>query len=400
MKLFKLAIRNLSRNRRRTSLALLTIAIGIASVICLNGFVEGFLKIMVESQVRSRLGDLQISHKNPDKQILRENNPKIKDLKLVPGIKAISPRFRFMAQASRDDIEMPVAVIGVVPSSENQVCSQANQEIEIGGESLQDSDEHQLLISSDLLESLGFENKSEVVGKELHVVADPNSWANAFKIKGIQKSLFAFDSQGFLIIPLNSAQEIAGEKGGVTEFAVRIADDFGHQEVKRRVIQELGAEFSVKDWREVQPFLNEAVGRSQVVLGAICVVLLFIVAFGIANTMQMNVHERTREIGTLAAVGFSSSQIAILFLLEAFSLGLLGAILGIIFGAITILGFREIGIDLPKLVAIGVKTLRPEWPISAVIPTIVATLTASLLAGIAPALHAARLNPITTLRQT
>ena len=403
MRLIVLALRNLTRNRRRTLLSLVTIAAGVGAIICLTGFVAGFLKIMVESQVRSKLGDLQISSKGDD--FLRRNDLKLKDLTSIAGVDSATPRLHFITRAKRDGIEVPIIGIGIVPSSENQVCPQAASAIESGGENLQDNDEYLVLLSSDMIENLGFDTKpgtpsNQVVGSELHLATMLPSKDSVVRIKGIQRSIFAFDSRGFLVMSLAIAQNISGQSSNISEIAVRIADGYDPAEVKGKIIANLGEGYRVKDWRETQPFLSEAVGRSQVVLRAICFVLLIIVAFGIANTMHMNVHERTREVGTLAAVGFSAGRIAVLFLVEAFVLGVIGSILGLVLGSALIFLFRKIGIELPNLAVIGVKILRPEWPVASVVPALAAAMVSSLLAGIVPAVHAARLNPIDALRTT
>ena len=125
---------------------------------------------------------------------------------------------------------------------------------------------------------------------------------------------------------------------------------------------------------------------------------LFVASLGIVNTMIMAIYERTREIGTLKAIGASRSDIRSLFMLEAGMIGLLGGVVGVIGGWL-------LGIGLNRVILW--YTEREQLPIRAdffVVPWWLAlaglgfAMLVGIVAGLYPAARAARLDPLVALR--
>ena len=134
----------------------------------------------------------------------------------------------------------------------------------------------------------------------------------------------------------------------------------------------------------------------QVGLSAFGIIALVVAAIGIINTLLMAIHERTREIGVMKAVGATRSHIRLLFTTEGAALGFLGGaaggLLALFLGqAINIIGARTFLSDFP-----GFQLSSFTWWL---IPGVIALTTAiSLLAGLYPANRAARLDPVEALR--
>ena len=132
------------------------------------------------------------------------------------------------------------------------------------------------------------------------------------------------------------------------------------------------------------------------ILAAFALIALVTGAFGVANTLLMSVQERTREIGLLKALGTSRSQIFSLFALEAILIGLLGALLGGGLAATT-------GVVANGILQDGVLSTLPGLSVYAVDPLTLALVLAiivaiTFIAGTAPAIRAARKEPIEALR--
>jgi putative ABC transport system permease protein len=143
---------------------------------------------------------------------------------------------------------------------------------------------------------------------------------------------------------------------------------------------------------------NRAFAIINVMLASVGGLALFVASLGIVNTMIMAIYERTREIGTLKAIGASRGDIRNLFMIEAGLIGLLGGVVGVIGGWLTGLGLN---------VAINWYIEREQLPLQAtffVTPpwlALVALAFAALigvLAGLYPAARAARLDPLVALR--
>ncbi|HWP30001.1 MAG TPA: ABC transporter permease [Chloroflexota bacterium] len=144
----------------------------------------------------------------------------------------------------------------------------------------------------------------------------------------------------------------------------------------------------------------------QLLLGTIGLVALVVSGLGVANTMLMATFERTREVGILKALGATDGQVARLFLLEASGIGLLGALVGLAFGwlATQVVNFVVLQMLVGQMMASGIGVARdaprtvletPGW-----VPLVVLALAwlVAVLAGLYPALRAARLNIAQALR--
>src|SRR5207244_10474968 len=125
-----------------------------------------------------------------------------------------------------------------------------------------------------------------------------------------------------------AAQALLRMEGRATEVAVAVYNIDEADAVAARIQAALGDEYEAASWHKVMPAVDDIIQIQNSFLGTIIYVFLFVAMIGIANAMVMNVLERTREIGTMMAVGTRRAQIMQLFLSEAALLGLLGGIAG------------------------------------------------------------------------
>ena len=144
----------------------------------------------------------------------------------------------------------------------------------------------------------------------------------------------------------------------------------------------------------------------QLLLGAIGLIALIVSGLGVANTMLMATFERTREIGILKALGATEGQIARLFLLEASLIGLVGAVVGLLFGwlatQVVNLVVSQILIQQMQVSGLGPAPSAPptvlDTPNWVPLVVLVFAWLVAVLAGLYPALRAARLNIASALR--
>jgi putative ABC transport system permease protein len=154
--------------------------------------------------------------------------------------------------------------------------------------------------------------------------------------------------------------------------------------------------FEIHSWKKLTPFFN-VVRMIDVMTFFIKLMLIAIVLISVMNVMIMAVYERTREIGTIAAIGTLPSRILSMFVIEGLSLGLLGAVSGTVLGslAIFILNAFQIKFNFGRAKGLILNTSLSPVDIVTIALIVVAV---AVLAGFRPAYQASRLEPIEALR--
>lgn len=189
-----------------------------------------------------------------------------------------------------------------------------------------------------------------------------------------------------LSIPLHTAQTLY-EVGGAFDFILAQADAL--EDVDPAVIlieDKLGDRASVVTAASAQENVGQVLGTIQAVLGGIAGISLLVAGVGIINTMTVSVLERTKEIGTMKAVGAKSTDVLLMFLSEAMLTGMIGGVIGAAFGFF-LAGLIGRFISLPTESSL---MLGAEVVLFAVVT--------SVASGMYPAYRASNMSPVEALR--
>ena len=398
-----IATKNLTRNRRRSLFTLGAIFFGIAIVLILKGVADGFLNMTIEGVMKSRIGAVQI-HKKGFMENLA-GNPVGLNFALTPEFEAqvmgvkhvtgLSPRVNFSGTISNGKTQTIIFGTGIKPSAELKVCPLAPSII-VSGRGLANSDQNEIVLGNDLANSMELK-----VGTDSNVTlsgASPEGRQNALDatVTGTASALNALAELRFITVPLKMAQDLTGLDGRITEVAVSVDEMVHIDAVKSSLKRVLGENYEVIDWQEAQPFIRDVVFRQKVIISIVSAVLFIMVMFLVGNTMLMTVHERTREIGTMLAVGVKQSQILLIFIFEALILGVVGGVLGAILG---VTANAIMSINGVAFTAVFQKTLLyPRVTTEFAIWAVIAACICTVIAGFVPALKASNLNPVDALR--
>jgi putative ABC transport system permease protein len=157
-----------------------------------------------------------------------------------------------------------------------------------------------------------------------------------------------------------------------------------------------GQKLDVTSWEDELSFMMWTLSALNGLSFVLMVILIAIVITGIMNTMWIAIRERTREIGTLRAIGMQRGSVVRMFLWESFLLGVFGAVAGAVVGAMTagVLNSANIQVPLSVQLFLMSDTLKLS-----VLPTVLVGAIALIsivigLAALSPALRAARLKPV------
>jgi len=407
--LFKIALRNLLRYKRRTLLTASLITIGVVFVLVFTSVTGSFKAMMIGQITDSMLGHLQVHRKGYVASI--DNLPlnlnikpktyqKLTDiLGSAPEIEAFSPRLKFGGMFSNFTETTNIRLNGVYPDREFQTVPLLTSRISEGKQTLSRGE-----IIIPVLLAKGLKVK---VGDTVVVVAtnvDGSVNGKQFVVSGILESATGPGGRdGYLHIE-DAAEVLRMPEVEFSEVAIRLKDFSRLPAAVHHLEGQLSGEinkegrsiFEVHSWEQLSPFFNIA-RLIDVMTFFIKIMLIAIVLISIMNVMIMAVYERIREIGTIAAIGTLPGKILSMFVIEGFCLGVLGAIIGNIIGVAIVLVVNLIGIHFDFAQQKGILLKATVNPVDLLAVSAIVIVVA-VLASLQPAFKASRMEPIAALR--
>jgi putative ABC transport system permease protein len=407
--LFKIAIRNLRRYKRRTLLTASLIAIGVIFVLVFVS-VSGSFKNMIISQITgSMLGDMEIHRKGYVASIdnlpltLMLNSQQVEKaegaIKKIPEIEAYSPRIKFGGLFSNFVETTNIRLNGVYPDMEMKTLPLLASRIIEGEKAIKKGE----IIIPELL-ARGMKVK---VGDMVVVIAtnkDGSVNGKQLKVGGILESATGPGGRDGYLHLEDTVEILRMEEQEISEIAIKLYDFGKLNKVAGRLDADLGKYmskqgrpiFEVHTWETLSPFYNIARMIDMMTL-FIKIMLIAIVLISIMNVMIMAVYERIREIGTIAAIGTLPGKILSMFVMEGFSLGVLGAVVGNVIGVVIVyvLDLAKITFDFGRQTGL---VLSPTLQVSDILAVSIIVIIVAVLGSLQPALKASRMEPIVALR--
>jgi len=401
--LFSIALRNVFRQRARSAATLAAIAIGVAGLILAGGFVKDIFIQLGEAIIHSQTGHIQITRQGyregkaraPEKYLI-ENAEQLKAQiqKTSPNVSLSMARLGFTGVLNNGKRDLGIIGEGIEPNAEADIATFMRF---TEGRALKDSDLDGIVVGAGVAKSLGL-----TVGDRVTLVMTLSAGAvNTldFELLGVFQSFSReFDARA-VRIPLEAAKSLMDTSG--THLAVamlqKTEDTASTVDALRQQFSKEGYEITA--WYELSDFYEKTVELYDRQFGVLRLIILVMVLLSVVNSVNMTLFERTREFGTMLAVGDRAATIFKLIMLESLCLGLLGALLGMALGCIAAIGISAIGIPMPPPpnANLGYTALIRIVP-ATVITAGAIGFTAAILATIMPARRAARLDIVEALR--
>lgn len=206
-----------------------------------------------------------------------------------------------------------------------------------------------------------------------------------------------YDSK-YVVAPLASIQEFLEQKGKVTTFKVRLPADADTRRAADRLTDGFSYPFVAKDWSLINRNLFYAIQLEKVVIAIILTAIIIVAAFNVVSTLMMVIHDKTREIAILKAMGFRPGQSFGLFCRIGMGIGAVGTCVGLLFG----LGLNRVIansrlIQLPAdIYYINFLPVSERW--SEIGMILVAALVIAFFATLYPAIQVVRKSPLDGIR--
>jgi putative ABC transport system permease protein len=308
-----------------------------------------------------------------------------------------SPRLNISGLVSNGRTSTIFLANGVIPRDEKTIRSAWAAFRPVKGEGLSDKKSFGVEMAEDLARYLDLKPGSD--GVVMATTLDGQMNALDIEVAGVYDTGSDATNDKYMRVPFSFAQSLYD-----TEKADRVVvllNDWKNTEAARsRLLDRLsgaGLGCEIKTWNELSLFYTKVRGMFDMIFMFIFCIVFIIVVMSVINTMGMAVLERTREIGTLRALGLKRRGVSFLFAIEGAMLGFLGTIFGIILNVIV---WAIIRAAHPTYIPPGVSTPVPlivNLVPQAMFFLMVFLVLLSLAAAILPARRAAKQNVVDAL---
>jgi len=399
--LFKMAFRDLGRNKRRSILSALAVTLGSILLLFTAATLRGEMRGAMQNSIRLQTGHLQVRALSYDESkdsvawedLIEDPGQVIEKLETLPEVTAATPRLIASGILSRGDQSKGMQVIGMDPTAEpNQIFRQGV----IAGDFLAPDDREGILIGKPLAEKFRL-----AVGDEVNLLVNTSDGSvdeQLFTVRGIYSTNTPAYDDNTVFMSLPKAQAIARAENHASLIFVLLQD----QEQAKRVAAALVAPgYQIKTWQEMNELTVQLEDFANAYMYVFYLIILGITATVVTNTLVMAVYERTREIGILSAIGMKARRIMSQFLAEAALLATAGVIGGLILGGLLIAYIARVGLLIPATSAYtGIlmgERIYPYLTTSDAISLTIAAYVITLIASLYPAVLAARMEPVEAL---
>lgn len=374
MNYFKLILKNPFRNKTRSLLAIIGIAIGIATIVAL-GLITASLEDSTETTLKE--GSAEITATKIGSSLASSsgnlNESYVEELSKVEGVEKTagmlestvidtskssdSSRYGFSLYGAKTD---DLSIVGI-----NNINGSVFNE-----------NENELIVGKNLAEEENYTigDKVDVYGKE-------------FKITGIYEtgSIF-YDSA--MYTGLSKLQNLTDNEEKISSISIKIKKDANLTTVNDKIKNEYNDTLRTITAEEMTQTIDDTLGMINSATTAIEALAIIIGGLGVINTMMMTVFERTREIGVLKSVGWSKKRILSMIMGESIVLTIISGIIGSILGVLAVFILFKLNGDNMTLI----------FNINIFIKAFLVALSVGIIGGLYPAIKASRLSPTEALR--
>ncbi len=346
---FKLALRGLLRNRRRSLVTLLAIALGFSAITLFAGYTHNVYDGLARQSIHGELlGHLTLSKRgmrkegklDPERYMLTANEVSAitKILQQEPHVVLISPRLSMSGLVSNGRASTIFMAEGIEPSAMERLQKNILTEREKASgmyekvkKELDPKHDEVVELSEGLVDMLHL----TAGGQAAVLVNTLSGQANALDITvgHTFNTGNAGSNDKFAFVSLALARSLLDAEGRADRLTV-LLDDVNQTAVMRDTLQTklnaAGFDVEIQTWQELSDFYNQVHGMFDMIFGFIFSIVLTVVIMSVANSMGMTVVERTREIGTLRAIGLKRSGVVKLFTMESMLLTLIGCVTGLL----------------------------------------------------------------------
>ena len=408
---FKLALRGLLRNRRRSLVTLLAIALGFSAIALFAGYTHNVYGGLARQSIHDEMiGHLTVSKRgmrtegklDPERYLLTqaEVDAISQLLRDEPHVKLVAPRLALSGLLSNGRASTIFIAEGVEPramarlqqsEADNAVVPKIKKQLDPARPEVVE-------LSEGLADMLHLASG----GQGAMLVNSLSGQANALDVTvgHTFNTGNARSNDKFAFLTLDLTRTLLDAEGRADRLTVLLDDVSQTKMLRDHLLTKLnGAGYAVEiqTWQELSDFYNQVHGMFDMIFGFIASIVLTVVVMSVANSMGMTVVERTREIGTLRAIGLKRSGVVRLFTTESMLLTLIGCLLGLLITLAVRWGINLANISYIPPNSVAPVPLLVDMDIGRVSFTFILMSVVGTLAAYMPARRAARKDIIDAL---
>jgi len=408
-----ISIRYLLSHMRQSLVCIAGVTISVMMFITMSSMMQGFTdKFIIETVESSghitvhdepretRTPILERVYKDPNALIVfegvkpRDKIEKIKNptgliatLRRMPGILAVAPVVQGDVIATYGTKTMGIVVDGVEPDAQVRTTTIGDKMID-GDFARLKSTADGIVIGAGISKVMGAR-----VGDNISL-ASPTGGRTTAKVVGVfQTGVTPVDySRSYML--LSAAQTLLDKKNIISEVVLRTDDYTQAREVAAQIESISG--YKTESWQEANENFLKIFRIQTIITHFITGALLVVAAFGVLNILIMAVLERVNDIAILKSFGFSRNDITIIYVMQGIVIGIVGSVIGLIFGKLAVEGLRRLPIQMEGLV--HAEGLLMSEHAEQYVTAFLAAMVIVLLAAVYPARRAAKYDPVEVIR--
>lgn len=342
-----LALKNISRAKKRSAMTLAILSLGVAIYILYGSLIDGFLNLAIDdmraediADIRIRSGEYDEDFPISDINLWYESDDALKN---IEGIE-YTPRIILSADVDNYQDTLPIMLIGIDEGRDKDVFT-----IKTNSTTTLDD---KAWVAASLAKDMDVD-----IGDYINLTFRSPSGtyiSGEYEIGGLLVSTNPVFSEQSIIVDINELQELLNSNF-ISYYSVKLSDPSNLDQIAKDIASHYPNQ-EILTWEDLSNDLTTLMDQKNVMMDVFYLIIALITLLGLINSILISVWEKRRNTGTLRALGFYDREILQIFMYEGFWIGLIGTIIGIILAVIINIPLSTTGINYGDVLKGGDNT--------------------------------------------
>ncbi len=406
MFLTKLAIKNLTRHKRRTIITALVISFGIFIFLVSDSLMVGMRDLTLNNSINLQTGHLQVMNEEywnekeelPMDNLIDQNPVILEQINNIINTDNYTSRLQFSASINNGREEFPINAIGINPERDKKVFNL--EEYILEGDMFTEG--QNVVIGKGLANLMGF-SVGDYVTLLFRTKEGTFNTIDA-QLTGILDAPHPEINEFHVYLPLDLAQDSLNIGNKVSKYLFRLDNRDNSIEISNKLntfFNDRGSSLQAYNWEQLSQELLAMIQQGNIENLVMLLIIIILATVGVINTVILSALERLEEIGMMKALGLKVREIVYVFVIESAGIGFIGSVFGVLLGGIGVYLMSTFGISISTMTegqtTFGIPIadkIYGGWEINTFIFIFFFGIIISILASILPAMWGAKKDPV------